>query len=92
MAGESETQSLPDSSEENLHLTQWRLSSHSIKAVQSLGTGLVSLRTGGGVGTYSHSPKDEELSSFYVRFCGRQTEKVQFCPAKRHQPKKPCIG
>lgn len=71
MAGESETQSLPDSSEENLHLTQWRLSSHSITAVQSLGTGLVSLRTGGGFGTYSHSPKDEELSSFYVRFCGR---------------------
>ena len=49
MAGESETQSLPDSSEENLHLTQWRLSSHSIKAVQSLGTGLVSLRTRGGL-------------------------------------------
>lgn len=46
----------PDSSKANLHLTQWRQSSHSIKAIQSLGRGLVSPGTrGGGVGWVWHT-------------------------------------
>lgn len=42
MVGYSTTQSPPDSLEANLYLTQWKLSSHSIRNAQKLGRGLVS--------------------------------------------------